>query len=651
MAKDITLEIEAVNIGPHRSLKARDQISSLELGIFANNGSGKTFISRMFRLIHNKNIKTEETNKLLTLGENQGRFLITISNVNDPRISKQVKIDLRKNSLPSITNSTDYTFHVFNREYVKENLEEVKYRPNGKIEGYILGKEKIDLTKEKEELDRLQNEATKKIDKVTKAVGEAISELNNLSIRKNTSEYVAITAENILASQDRFQEPEPFDSLRMKHSKLKSIPEDLSDIKNIPIVTEPIYLEEIPQFLLTSFNKSSIAEDFKAKLKRKQSFIETGLDHLKHDESTCPFCEQKINAEAARLIDKYTEYFNDAEAEQIAKANKFIQELERFYDNLVHTQLDHLKLRDTFSHNKGYFPSMENEELSIARDPQDIRTHFDAMIGLLEIKKNDVGTSISNEQSIPPIAEIRKWIQDANGSSGQDSKRIAALNSKKTNIQSERLELNKRLCKAKYVELVTTEKNLIAEINDLRLKIREAQEQIREKEQTEKVSKKTKVVETFRAFLESFFSRKYSFDDTDFCLRFHDHSLKENTSDVLSDGEKSIVAFCYFLAETHTLIEKEDDYKNLFFVIDDPISSLDFHFVYSVAQAIRTLNDIFRLARIRYLVLTHNLEFMSILIRNKIVKNRYFLHNGKLQELKRNLIMPYEEHLVEVVST
>jgi len=69
--------------------------------------------------------------------------------------------------------------------------------------------------------------------------------------------------------------------------------------------------------------------------------------------------------------------------------------------------------------------------------------------------------------------------------------------------------------------------------------------------------------------------------------------LKEGASDVLSDGEKSIVAFCLYLAQVHAKIDDEGEYNKLFFVIDDPISSLDFHYVYSVAQIIRNLNQSF----------------------------------------------------------
>ena len=52
---------------------------------------------------------------------------------------------------------------------------------------------------------------------------------------------------------------------------------------------------------------------------------------------------------------------------------------------------------------------------------------------------------------------------------------------------------------------------------------------------------------------------------------------------MLSDGEKSILAFCFFLANIHGVVENESDYNRLFLVIDDPVSSMDFNYVYNVS--------------------------------------------------------------------
>lgn len=144
--------------------------------------------------------------------------------------------------------------------------------------------------------------------------------------------------------------------------------------------------------------------------------------------------------------------------------------------------------------------------------------------------------------------------------------------------------------------------------------MRKLHEEIEAKEQTAKVRKRDKVYETLETMLDNFFAGKYQIDKDTFQIKFRGSKLNGNASKVLSDGEKSIVAFCWYLAETHTLVEKETDYDNLFFVIDDPISSMDFHFVYVVAQILRSIKSIFGMSRHERLwVFTHNIEFLASL--------------------------------------
>jgi ABC-type lipopolysaccharide export system ATPase subunit len=174
---------------------------------------------------------------------------------------------------------------------------------------------------------------------------------------------------------------------------------------------------------------------------------------------------------------------------------------------------------------------------------------------------------------------------------------------------------------------------------------------IRQKEAQIRVEKKQKVAESLVQFLDLFFAGKYSFDKELFSITFQGKTLNRKIAKILSDGEKSIVSFCHYLAETHVLLTTNDDYKRLFFIIDDPISSLDFHFVYAVAQVIRNIGDYFELqGNARFIILTHNIEFMSILCRNKIVQQRFVLSSGKLGKLNEHLIMPYESHLKDIYA-
>ena len=51
---------------------------------------------------------------------------------------------------------------------------------------------------------------------------------------------------------------------------------------------------------------------------------------------------------------------------------------------------------------------------------------------------------------------------------------------------------------------------------------------------------------------------------------------------------------------------------------------------------------------ITYLVLTHNMEFMSILVRNKIVSKKFLLSDGAISDFKDDYVMPYTANLLDI---
>ena len=206
------------------------------------------------------------------------------------------------------------------------------------------------------------------------------------------------------------------------------------------------------------------------------------------------------------------------------------------------------------------------------------------------------------------------------------------------------------MCKAKFSECASELKEPFTKLKSMTEELHALQESIKEKEEQCKISKKEKVYSTLTATLDLFFDGKYTIDKDTF-LRFLGNTIGQQASHILSDGEKSIVAYCYYLATTHLLIERESDYDKLFFIIDDPISSMDFHYVYVVSQSIRDIKNIFNITtHERIWVFTHNLEFFSIVTRNHIICTAYSLKPGKIETVNAKLLMPYESHLSDIVK-
>lgn len=97
----------------------------------------------------------------------------------------------------------------------------------------------------------------------------------------------------------------------------------------------------------------------------------------------------------------------------------------------------------------------------------------------------------------------------------------------------------------------------------------------------------------------------------------------------LSEGECSLIAFCYFMAK---LDDVESNGKNLIIWIDDPISSLDSNHVFFVYSLLRA--EIVEASKYEQLFIsTHNLDFLKYLKRLTGKENdrnvRYFLIKRK----------------------
>ncbi|GAA9187416.1 hypothetical protein HpHA192_04340 [Helicobacter pylori] len=174
----------------------------------------------------------------------------------------------------------------------------------------------------------------------------------------------------------------------------------------------------------------------------------------------------------------------------------------------------------------------------------------------------------------------------------------------------------------------------------------------------EKINKKLKGlydqkrpdIETINNYLKALNLPKYSLDK-DYRIVLNSDALENSEAKIiLSDGEKTTLAFAYFLARLK-LFYKKEDLKNLVVVIDDPISSLDEQRIYNttclvakinqelVGEALKENED-----KAQVFVLTHNHTFMARLI-NMVGKHACYFqlerHQGQLKIVCKDKVKGY----------
>ena len=175
---DFNVSLSLKGIGPHKDTKFDANVSSITMAIYAENGSGKSFISKSFKRVSdlrfmesgNEDELKAKTSAMVRFGEDKGIMNLSITEPN--KSSKSLDIVFENDTLPQISDSTDWIYHVFNSEYVRENLESVKYKPEDNVSGFILGKVNIDLSKEKQLLENY----TTNIEILKKSIEQNIEE-------------------------------------------------------------------------------------------------------------------------------------------------------------------------------------------------------------------------------------------------------------------------------------------------------------------------------------------------------------------------------------------------------------------------------------------------------------------------------------------
>ncbi len=646
----ILVNLNVNNIGPHNGINQinfSDEVDSNKAIFYASNGTGKSFISRAFRLTSDDKFGSN-ADDLLTLGQSSGALSLKIANTATPIDEKKLSISVQRSTPPGVQNDSGFIFHVFNSDFVEENIKPRDYTPDGNIEGYIVGKIQIDITEEQEREERLKGEIIAKDGAIDVIVDNAKEELRDKGIRSSTTEFTLIEKERLRQNEVK-DSVQSFKEIVRQLELLKQLPEGIPDVNDPAISLNASVFDEITELLATSYSKSEWDGEFVSYIKKHRSFIVKGLEVFNDTDRICPFCKQSIDDVALGIIHSYKAFLADKEAEflrgiegKISAINEIIENIKNFCRETKIANAEIIKL-------KKYFPSLGNTTLAI---PNCKDTAFDCFNGIISALLNKSDNLMNTDFSVQElVAECKKHTCNLLQLQRNNSSIINTVNRTKQNTNAERLQLRRNLCKAQYLKVSNSLFTQFKEIDSLTLELNGLRHSIIEKEQQARISKKEKVYKTLEYFLNKFFSGKYTIDRETFQIRFLGNNIGQKATSILSDGEKSIVAFCYYLASTHLCLSRENDYNRLFFIIDDPISSMDFHFVYAVAQSLRDIKECFEISTyVRMWVFTHNLEFFSIITRNHIINRAYVMKPGKIELLKHQLLMPYENHLKDIVD-
>ena len=625
------LIVRAEYIGPIFSLDQELSANKQNL-IFAKNGVGKSFIARAIRFLDPSmagDASDSEICRLLVSEESAtGKALFELKE-GDSIVGGLV---LNQNEGTVERSDCDYIFHVFSGDYVNEQVHERLEDLDGEItHEIIIGKENQQL----DDLERTHADVKTRVEANRASIEQLFGEererhKSDFEINASLGEYRSLKAILYFGVSPFLGDPSvpSLSEAKDQYSKFRSMPLEPELPAQLRMPALALDDAALKATLLRITSPSTVADDLREQISRNPIFYEKGLHLYSERDDQCPFCTQSLSSIAQQVIAEYSRYFSDKEAQEIRLLNTYKDTLLSVQKMLIKLKSDCAEVDSKFNKLKDYFPSLANRELENPFPAiEGLARYADEAVESVHTKLQDLKTVV--EMPSTSLAELEGEIS---AFLERNNVLIAELAMKFGDSTSDRIQIQNLSCKAFAKQFFADHRTAIDEIRDLSLSLNQLSGDIQrlQQEYGKAVSARERIVRTFSALLVRFFHEKYSFDEKSFRLKHNDELMRRGADRTISDGEKSVIAFCYFLAQIHLRVQSNLDYKKLYLVIDDPVTSLSFDFVYSVVQCLKYLRideggEIrFNLDSAAYkpkaLILTHNHYFLNVANSNNLVK-------------------------------
>ncbi|GAA6944907.1 AAA family ATPase [Helicobacter pylori] len=615
--------------------------------IFGNNGCGKTSLIRAFELLISKDKCIEKYR--------------TISTAESPSIEFECKDGSYKIEPNSNIGASSFKVEIYNSDFLHNNAPFNSEFGLKKLDDGIIILEGSVLGEETKEINQLKN-CKEKVEKRKKKIkdensAETLSAKQESEIKKYdkeiekirkemTSKTIQITLDEIKinniceVSKNKFKvQEDALTNLEKDFDELDEAMKKFDDLKEMELPKDYQTIKDKLESLF-SFDMDKEAGQVSEEIKEHMSkvgreFIEKGIElQKKMPDNACPFCTQEITN---NIIQVYTSYFN----KRIEQFNQDSLEVSGTLKKI----LEQWNIKEILQSFERFEPFMKKDS---STNKESLKNALEQIKVLLEKLQKEVDKKwgVKNKEKfqetdkklLENYEKFQKCVDETRNILKQKKEQKEKLEKLKTELKEARIK------KAKHDSYDWQKSKEEAERKLSVLNCRHE----RLNRLLEKINKKLKGlydqkrpdIETINNYLKALNLPKYSLDK-DYRIVLNSDALENSEAKIiLSDGEKTTLAFAYFLARLK-LFYKKEDLKNLVVVIDDPISSLDEQRIYNTTCLVAKINQ--ELAReklsneenkAQVFVLTHNHTFMARLI-NMIGKHARYLqlerHQGQLK--------------------
>ncbi len=608
------LNFDEINFGSYKNFKWGNNLEEFKtINIFyGRNYSGKTTLSRIARSFELKKHNEDFLDGNFKIKLEDGNFL--------------TQNDVIKSNLD---------IRVYNSDFVKENLNYL-YDKKGNIKGFkSIGEEQKNIKEIIEKREKILKTRNEKLQKLENDKKEFLNDDRETKLEEKFTEKASLIATN----------PNYLKGYRYNKTALKK---DLNIIKN----NEDAYIlnnEEQNQFIKiledkekhnTNFNNTFNKDNFQGILKHSseilekeiiikenltselRQWLEEGLKFHKEHLSTqqCKFCNNPLTLERIVWIENNIK-------DDSGEKEKIEEELKDLLDNFENYKLELKKILQDIEY-ENFYSNYKDSFIALKEQlGANIANYNKELLKIeekIKEKQKDVFTPIKLENTNDFSDEIFLILNKIENLCKENDEYTNKLSTNQDEAR-EKLRLNEVAKFAKDSDCFAIQdeiQNLKQNINTLEKSIATQNNKIdllesRIEKYKEKLSNLETSTSNINKYLKSYFGHnmlelKVKKDDKGQLNGEFEILRNGKQAKNLSEGECSLVAFCYFVASLEDAKTKD---KNPIIRIDDPISSLDnnhIFFIFSLIEA-KIAKKIKDNKYSQLFISTHNLDFLKYL--------------------------------------
>lgn len=618
-----------INYGSYQNFLWSDSLPEFKILniLYGRNYAGKTTLSRILRSFEIKEPHPDYPNTTFEINVENNNTL------NESHIKDENK---------------DLCIRVYNRDFVKENL---SFLINDNTQGanikafssIVVGKDNVNNQTKRENLkQQLGNQKDKEYNIEASGLYMALENLKNEQEiinkqlkEKDQSKQLSKKAQEIKANPNFIKQGRNYDITTIK----KDINKKIEDKNNITRYKLTQQLQEKHRNIIKDEQKetinfkisfqqnnfSQIANTAKILIEKEiiakesiesdlRKWLEKGLELHKHDNKKCKFCENPLSEKRFEWLIEHIQDDNDDKREFKNNLAEWLKNFESY--KVAIDKILPLKKDDFYTENKDEFDKLKE---NLIKNVENYNKELKLIKDKILVKQDNVFENLQFDMdTIKDYSQdIQKDLQLIQKLCNENNEKTQTLSQAQDKAQ-ESLRLDEVAKFAEAIKYFETQVE-IKSLNDER-----------EKKETEIQSKKDEIqdIETQIKMLESSLSDEKSgaYKVNEYLKHFFGHNQLEFKSipnkkgefeihragqiaKNLSEGECSLLAFCYFVAK---LQDKDTKDKKPIIWIDDPISSLDNNHIFFIFSLIDS--EIAKSKNYTQLFIsTHNLEFLKYL--------------------------------------